>query len=104
MGNRFRGDVEVVIDGQRQLARLTLGALVELEEALDETALVGLVERFESSRFSSRDVVSLLGAGLRGGGMAITDAALMAARIEGGPIAASQAAAQLLARAFMVPE
>lgn len=104
MVNRFRGDVALVVDGTHYVARLTMGALVELEEGLDETSLVGLVERFESNRFSSRDVVALLGAGLRGGGAQISDTALMAAEIEGGPIAASQAAAQLLARAFVVPE
>ncbi len=104
MANRFRGEVAIVIDGQEQVAKLTLGALVELEERLEATSLVGLVERFESNAFSSRDVVALLGAGLRGGGSGLSDDALMRAEIEGGPIAASQAAAQLLARAFVVPE
>lgn len=94
----------IVIDGVRYVACLTLGALVELEEHLDETSLVGLVERFENKAFSSRDVVALLGAGLRGGGADLQDNALLKAQIEGGPIAAAKAAAELLARAFMVPQ
>ncbi|QFT59655.1 hypothetical protein FIU94_12545 [Sulfitobacter sp. THAF37] len=104
MANRWRGDVAVVIDGQRHLARLTLGALAELEETLEAGSLVALVERFESNSFASRDVVALLGAGLRGGGARITDAALAQAEIAGGPMAAARAAAELLARAFVVPE
>lgn len=103
MANRWRGDVALVIEGERRVARLTLGALAELEDGLGETSLVGLVERFEASRFTSRDVVALLGAGLRGGGSDITDEALANARVEGGPMAAAKAAAELLARAFVVP-
>ncbi len=104
MVNRWRGDVALVLDGKRCVARLTLGALAELEEGLGEASLMGLVERFEASRFTSRDVVALLGAGLRGGGVRMSDAEIAAARIEGGPMAAARAAAELLARAFVVPE
>ncbi|MFK7834900.1 MAG: GTA-gp10 family protein [Sulfitobacter sp.] len=104
MGNRWRGDVALVIEGEPCVARLTLGVLAELGEGLDAPSVMGLVERFEASRFTSNDVVALLGAGLRGGGLEITDEALAAARIEGGPMAAAKAAAELLARAFVVPE
>ena len=96
--------MKLVVEGERCLARLTLGALAELEDGLGEDSLVGLVERFEGSRFTSRDVVALLGAGLRGCGHEITDEALANAHIEGGPMAAAKAAAELLARAFVVPE
>lgn len=94
----------LVIDGQQHIARLTLGALAELEESLEEGSLVGLVERFEGNAFSSRDVLALLGAGLRGGGAQITGQQLFHAEIEGGPMAAAKAAAELLARAFVVAE
>ncbi len=104
MVNRWRGDVALVLDGKRCVARLTLGALAELEDGLGESSLVGLVERFEASRFSSRDVVALLGAGLRGGGLDMSDEAIASAKISGGPMAAAKAAAELLARAFVVPE
>lgn len=103
MVNRWRGDVALVVNGQRRVARLTLGALAELEEALEEPSLVALVERFEGHRFSSRDVLLLLAAGLRAGGTEVSAETLAQAEIEGGPVAASQAAAELLARAFVVP-
>lgn len=104
MGNRWRGEVALTIDGERHVARLTLGALAELEEALQEPSLVALVERFESNRFSSRDVLALLLAGLRGGGAEFDAARLARADIGGGPMAAARAAAELLARAFVVAE
>lgn len=94
----------LVIDRQRYIARLTLGALAELEDTLAEQSLVALVERFEGNTFSSRDVLALLGAGLRGGGSDISAESLANAQIEGGPLAAARAAAELLARAFVVPE
>jgi len=82
--------------------RLTLGALAELEEDLGETSLMALVQRFETGGFSTRDVLALLVAGLRGGGTMMDPDQLAGAEIEGGPMRAAQAAAELLARAFTV--
>jgi len=48
-------------------------------------------------------VLLLLAAGLRAGGTEVSAETLAQAEIEGGPVAASQAAAELLARAFVVP-
>lgn len=101
--NPHAGEVALVIDGQRHVLKLTLGALAELEAALAADSLVALVERFEAGRYSARDVAALILAGLRGGGWRGEAGALMAAEIEGGPVAAAQAAAQLLARAFALP-
>jgi hypothetical protein len=104
MANPWTGEVALVIDGQRRVMKLTLGALAELEQALGADTLVELVERFEGSRFSSADVLALICAGLRGGGADIGRDDLLQAEIEGGPMAAARAAAELLARAFTVPE
>lgn len=104
MVNPWRGDVSLTINGQAQVMRLTLGALAELETALEEPSLVALVERFESNRYAARDVLALLGAGLKGGNCDLTEADLLHADIEGGPIGAARAAAELLARAFVLPE
>lgn len=93
----------MVLDGERRVLKLTLGALAELEQALETGSLVALVERFEGGRFSSRDVLALIGAGLRGGGHEVSDAALRQADIEGGPMGAARVAAELLARAFTLP-
>lgn len=96
--------MELVIDGAPHVLRLTLGALAELEDSLGEDTLIALVERFETNGFSSRDVLALLKVGLRGGGSDVSDDDLLHAEIEGGPIAAARAAAELLARAFVAPE
>lgn len=104
MVNRFRGEVALQIDGQRHVMRLTLGALAELEETLGEGSLVDLVARFEAGRYATRDVLALLLAGLRGGGWRGSAADLARADIAGGPMAAARAAAELLARAFSLPE
>lgn len=94
----------LVIDGERHVLRLTLGALAELEAAMGASSLMDLVQRFEGNGFSSADVLALLKAGLRGGRATLPEEALLHAEIEGGPMAAARAAAELLARAFMVPE
>jgi len=104
MANPWRGEVVLVIDGERRVMRLTLGALAELEAALEAGSLVALVERFEDAAFSTRDVLALIVAGLRGGGWQGRAADLTSAQIDGGPVAAARAAAELLARAFALPE
>ncbi len=102
--NPFAGEVALTIDGQAHVCKLTLGALAELEAAMDADTLVELVKRFEAGRFSTRDVLALIVAGLRGGGWRGTSADLIAADIQGGPVRAAEAAAELLARAFASPE
>lgn len=104
MVNPWAGEVALTIDGQLWVMKLTLGALAELEAGLKTEGIIDLVERFESGVFSARDVIALLVAGLRGGGWPGSADDLMRADISGGPIAASKAAAELLARAFQVPD
>lgn len=91
------------MDGRAHVLKLTLGALAELEAGLGSDTLLELVERFESGAFSSRDVLSLIVTGLRGGGWQGRAEDLLSAEIEGGPMQAAKVAAQLLARAFAVP-
>lgn len=103
MANPHRGEVAVWLDGERRLARLTLGALAGLEAALGTDSLVGVIERFESGRFASRDVIAVLVAGLRGGGWQGTEGDLLTVEIGGGPVEAARLAAELLALAFRGP-
>ena len=103
MANPYAGEVAIWLDGQRHVAKLTLGALAELETALETGSLIELVERFEAQRFSTRDVLALVVAGLRGGGWQGSAADLRTVEIGGGPIEAARAAAELLARAFALP-
>ena len=100
MVNPMRGEVPVTLDGVEHIARLTLGALAELEAELGAGSMVELASRFEDGRFSASDVMGVVVAGLRGGGWRGNRADLLAMDVAGGPVAAAQAAAQLLARAF----
>ncbi|WP_299838573.1 gene transfer agent family protein [uncultured Paracoccus sp.] len=100
MANPMRGEVEVTLDGQAHLARLTLGALAELEAGLGADSMFALVERFEQARFSCRDVLAVLVAGLRGAGWQGRAEDLQRVEIGGGPMTAARLAAELLARAF----
>lgn len=100
MVNPMRGEVEIRVDDQLHVARLTLGALAELEADVGADSLMGLISRFESGQFSSRDVLAVLVAGLRGGGWTGRAADLMTSEIGGGPVVAARHAAELLARAF----
>ena len=103
MANPFAGEVAILLDGRRHVAKLTLGALAELEVALEVGSLMDLVERFETRRFTTRDVLALIVAGLRGGGWQGSAADLRTVEIGGGPVEAARAAAELLARAFALP-
>ena len=102
-GNPWAGEVALVLDGRRHLLRLSLGALAELEAGMRADGLVALIERFETGRFGTADVVAVLVAGLRGGGWAGDAAALLDGEIAGGPIEATRVAAVLLGRAFAMP-
>lgn len=101
MANPHAGEVAIRLNGEERVGRLTLGALAELEADLGVDTLVALVERFEAGRFSARDVLMLLAAGLRGGGWSGRAVDLVAADVAGGPVGAARAAAELLARAFV---
>ncbi|WGH78360.1 gene transfer agent family protein [Jannaschia ovalis] len=103
-GNPWAGEAALVLDGRRHVLKLTLGALAELEAAMEADSLVALVDRFETGAFTARDLARLLLAGLRGGGWAGDAAALLSAEIEGGPVEATRVAATLLRRSFALPE
>ncbi|MFV0383685.1 gene transfer agent family protein [Paracoccus sp. (in: a-proteobacteria)] len=104
MVNPLAGEVGVTLDGQPFVARLTLGALAELEHDLGAGSMLDLAERFEAGRFSSRDVLAVLVAGLRGGGWRGRADDLLSVAIGGGATGAARAAAELLVRAFRGPE
>lgn len=103
MVNPLAGEVVLVLNGERRIMKLTLGALAELEAGLDVPDLVSLIERFEGGGFTTRDVLAVIVAGLRGGGWTGDAADLLSAEIKGGPVEAARAAAELLVRAFAAP-
>ncbi len=103
MVNPYAGEVAITVNGAQLPAKLTLGALAELEADLGAESLLDLVARFEGGAFKSRDVLAVIVAGLRGAGWPGVVGDLMQADLEGGPLGAGRAAAQLLARAFAGP-
>jgi hypothetical protein len=103
MGNPWRGEVELVVDGEPRTMRLTLAALAELEARLESDSLIELIARFETGGFRVRDLIALIVAGLNGGGWRIGEAEFVARTIDGGPLAAAEAAARLLKLTFSVP-
>ncbi|WP_312402605.1 gene transfer agent family protein [Rhizobium sp.] len=82
--NRRRGEVEAVLDGERRILCLTLGALAELETAFAVEDLNRLAARFSSGRLKAADMIRIIGAGLRGGGNLLSDDEVAAMSVEGG--------------------
>ena len=100
MPNKYRGEIEAEIGGNRRTLVLTLGALAELESAFGAGDLVALAERFGSGRLSARDLVRIIGAGLRGAGDSVTDDEVAAMTVEGGAAGYVRIAAELIAATF----
>lgn len=98
--NRRRGEVEAVIDGERRILCLTLGALCELETAFAADDLTDLAGRFASGRLKAGDMIRIIGAGLRGAGNHFSDEDVAAMSVEGGVGGFARIAAELLAASF----
>ncbi|WP_339746937.1 GTA-gp10 family protein [uncultured Maricaulis sp.] len=78
MANRARGETTLDIGGVAHTLCLTLGALAEIEALFEDGV-----------RVDARNLVTVLGVLLRGGGSTITEAQLRAAPID--PLAAAAA-------------
>jgi hypothetical protein len=100
MANRHRGEIDAEIGGRRRTLVLTLGALAELEQAFAADDLAALAARFGSGRLSARDLVRIIGAGLRGAGEPIGDDEVAMLRIDGGAARFVAIAADLITATF----
>lgn len=100
MANRHRGEIEADIGGARRTLVLTLGALAELEAAFGAGDLVALAERFGTGRMAARDLIRIIGAGLRGAGETMNDDEVAAMAVEGGAEGYVRIAAELIAATF----
>ena len=100
MPNIHRGEIEAEIGGAKRTLVLTLGALAELEAAFGASDLVALTERFGSGRLSARDLIRIIGAGLRGAGENIDDESVAALTMPGGAAGYVRVAAELIAATF----
>ncbi len=100
MVNRYRGEVALMVEGRALPMRLTLGTRAELESAFSVDSLPALGERFATGKLSSCDSIRILGAGLRGGGGALSEDAVAALAFDGGLNGAIAAAIGLLDATF----
>lgn len=100
MPNIHRGEIAAELGGRKRTLVLTLGALAELEAAFGTSDLVALAERFGSGRLSARDLVRIVGAGLRGAGDAVSDDEVAAMTTPGGAAGYVRIAANLIAATF----
>lgn len=100
MANRYRGEIDAVLSGERYTLCLTLGALAELEDAFGAEDVASLVDRFGTGRLKARDLVRIIGAGLRGAGHEVSDEAVARMTAEGGAAGFARIAADLLTATF----
>lgn len=100
MANTYRGEIDAELGGRRRRLVLTLGALAELEAAFGAQDLVALAERFGSGRLSARDLVRIIGCGLRGAGEAVSDDEVAAMGTQGGAAGYVRIAADLITATF----
>ncbi len=73
MANIHRGEINAVFDDKSFNLCLAFGALAELEHAFGSSDIATLAQRFESGRLSARDLIVILGCGLRGAGHALSN-------------------------------
>jgi hypothetical protein len=104
MANRHRGEIAARIDGRERVLCLTLGALAELEVGFGADDLVALAGRFETGRLSARDIIRVIGCGLRGAGEAVSDEEVAAMRADGGVAGFAMIAAELIRATFGADE
>lgn len=100
MANKYRGEIEAELGGARRTLVLTLGALAELEDAFGAEDLVALTERFGTGRLKARDLIRIIGAGLRGAGEAVSDDEVASFAVDGGAPGYVRIAAALVAATF----
>lgn len=65
--------IEIQTTKNSHSLRFSLGSIAELESFMDAGALDALVERLEAHRLRARDVIRIIGCGLRGAGHPISD-------------------------------
>ncbi|HYC75728.1 GTA-gp10 family protein [Brevundimonas sp.] len=93
--NGARGEVVTVLAGAERRLCLTLGALAEIETALECDGLAGLADRMRA--LSARDLITVLAALLRGAGEQTLANALATAAVD--PREAAEAVAKAFAAA-----
>ena len=98
--NTKRGEISARLGGADRRLCLTLGALAQLEADFGVEDLQALASRFADGRLSASDLVTLLHAGLSGGGNSLTREDVEQLDCEGGLHGYAQIASNLLAVTF----
>jgi len=104
MINALRGEALWRYGGRDYRLCLTLGALAELEHHFAAEGFEALAQRLTQGALSSRDVVALLRAGLRGGGEEIKSDFVECLPVSAIFPEAFEAIANMLQAAFGAPE
>ena len=100
MANAHRGEIAAELGGRVFTLCLTLGALAELESAFAASNIAGLATRFEGGNLFARDLIRILGCGLRGAGHPLSDDEVAALNVTGGLPGYVRIAAELIAATF----
>jgi Phage tail tube protein, GTA-gp10 len=100
MANRYRGEISAHIDGVERTLCLTLGAVAELEDAFHASDIQELVEKIGAGHLGARQLIAIIGAGLRGGGNDISNEEVSEARFAGGIAGMAAIASSLFEAAF----
>jgi hypothetical protein len=100
MANTHRGEIDAILDGTTHRLCLTLGALAELEAVFGNDDMLALAQRFGTGRISAIDATRIIGAGLRGAGHDIADAAVIRMQSNNGAAGFIDIVARLLNATF----
>lgn len=100
MGNAYRGEISARIGGRERTLVLTLGALAELETNLGISDLNALAERLSQGRVAARDLIAIIGAGLRGAGEKLSNDEVGALEFENGIVGCAKITTALLEATF----
>ena len=100
MVNTIRGEISANLDGKSWVLCLTLGALTELESALEADNLGKLADKFSNGTLRSSDLLKIIAAGLKGGGYELSEQEVAEMRVEGGVSGYVDIAARLLQASF----
>lgn len=98
--NKHRGEIAANLGGKERCLCLTLGALAHLETAFGAADLNSLTERFSNGRLSSGDLLSIIHAGLLGGGHDFSREDVADMQVEGGVAGYARIVAELLTITF----
>ncbi|MEM9575183.1 MAG: gene transfer agent family protein [Pseudomonadota bacterium] len=98
--NKKRGEIGAELGGKQRCLCLTLGALAQLETSFNVSDMTALTERFASGRLSASDLLSIIHAGLVGGGHNFSRDDVAEMQAEGGVVGFARIASELLEVTF----